>query len=309
MELIIDQNFEQVKSQFQELTGKLYRGAQAEAMELAMASTAKFTASRGKANLDKPIPAIFDKKRGKNRLGWIWWTWDKPAQIRTKNNTAEARLELQGFGPADRRAIMQEAIHRNIYGTVERKGVTPKIPYIIFPSKHLTNNRGNKAPFPFIRMDDHGNIKNFKSSMKKAMNDKKNRFFHIAIGQTGGGRFNNGKSLPAGLYFRKTKKRKYRKNKHTGRRGGPYNSKRGRFARGGGDQKKDETIAIMTVFRYQSIRDYKRSWKFKEESIPYLERKYTQQFRIILNREIRRQATGSPTRMKRLGGSFGQARI
>ncbi len=282
LELNIFSALPALSEQLKKLETKTLADIESRAMKHASEYTASMIRRDGHRELDKPIPAIFDNRRGRQKRGWIFWQWDKPAFIR-KSKTAKAFVEIQGHGGnSNDRAAQVESLRRQIYGDTSKDRVTPEVPYIITPSQTLRNSRtGAKPPYPFFKLDKHGNIKNYRGTMRRAMADKNKRFLHIPIGQVGGGKGDNGLSLPPGLYFLDKKKRKYKRNRHTRRRGGPYNVK-------SGPDRKLEVRAIHTVLTYTDLRTYKKRWEFKERGIKYMERAYTDQFRLLLQRELKR---------------------
>ncbi len=253
------------------------------AAQEAVTKGAEDTIKSGEKALDDPIPAVFQGKKSKNRRGWIYFEWDERADIKRKNGNVDASLQLQGFGPAKARADQQEALHRQIFGTTETKGTTPATPFIIRPSNALLRSKGIRG-VP-LKIDKFGNIRNYRKNLTKMLDDPKNRFFQVKLGEAGGGKNNNGISLPPGLYMRVLRARKYKRNRHTKRKGGPY---------GDGARKKD-TVGIKTILRYEAIQTYKKRWNFREETSTAMRRRYNEAFINALNREISKQRVGVPT--------------
>ena len=290
--LEVHHNFKQYRDNAYKLEKEILNNISSKAAQEAATLAAEFTRQEGKRSLEKPIPAIFDTKGGKHRRGWIWFEWDTPAVVK-KSGQTNAMLQLQGLGNAAVRLKQQEILHRQIYGTVEKEGVTPKVPFIIRPSRMLkTNKRIPKVPF--WSLDQHGNIKNYRGTMKKSVNDKFGRFFQVKLGERGGGKYNNGISLPPGLYFRITRKRRYKKHPITKHKG-PYNRKPKNRNKVIGARGR-ETVGITTVLTYHRIRDYKRAWRFKETTGPYMQRAYNRSFLRLFNAAIRAEKRATQLR-------------
>lgn len=281
LELSILSNIRQIEKRLTKETNSAKAKATSIAAEKAVAAAASTLVKTGQRSLDNPIPAIFNGKKSRNRVGWIYWQWDNKADVKRKKGDVNAFVQIQGKGPLSARQEQQEALHRQIYGTTETRGVTPQIPYIIRPSKNLRRQKKIKG-VPFVKIDKFGNLRNYRGMMNKVSNDP--RFFHVGLNDQGGGNNNNGLKLKPGLYFRKTRIRKYKRHRITKRKGGPY-----------GDAKTRETVNIITVLRYQRIRDYNRKWDFKPEAVKTMQRTYKRAFLVYLQRELQNERRRRPS--------------
>ncbi len=251
------------------------------AVESAVRAGGNAMAVDGKHSLSDPIPVVFDGKKTRIRRGWIVWDWDEKSDIKKRGGDAQGIVQIQGLATTpEAREEQKEAIRRNIYGSIEREGVTPAVPFLIKPSAKLLRQKSIRG-LPF-KIDQYGNIKNYRSAMKKATSQPQ-KFFQVPLGEKGGGRLNNGIKLPPGLYMRKTRKRKYKRHPVTGRKGGPY-----------GDEKTLETVNIITVLRYYYIRDFKAKWDFRDETVKAMRKEYGLAFQRQLNREIVKQLKLKP---------------
>jgi len=291
VEVTLATNFDQaVRKQFAAIEAST-RKAQSIALEKTIAFGARTTAKSGQRSLDDPIKAVFDGKKSRNRLGWIWFEWDERADIKRKNGKGSAFLQIQGQGPAQARKEQQEAIHRQVFGTTETEGTTPAVPFIIRPSERLRREGGIRG-VP-LKIDKFGNLRNYRKNLTKML-AQKDKFFQVKIGERGRGNNENGRNLPPGLYFRKLGVRRYKRNRHTKRRGGSY----------GGGAKKKFTRNIITILRYFRIQKYKARWKFDKEVVTAMKRRYEREFLVQLTRQLRKQKGGNRFNQDKVGAFF-----
>lgn len=274
-------DFDKFEQNVERFTKRIMPKVQSIALEKTMADAANNIAKSGERALDNPIKAVFNGKKSRHSRGWIHWDWDERADIKRQKGQANGFVQLRGQGSNQSRAEQQEALRRQIYGSSVNDGVTPKVPYIIRPSKRLSREKKIKG-VPFVKIDAHGNLRNYRGMMSKVANDP--RFFHVPLGSVGGGRNSNGLKLSPGLYFRKTRVRRYKRHKITKRRGAPY-----------GSSKTKRTVNIITLLRYQRIRDYNRAWDFKDGVRKQMQAKYKDLFLIELTRAISKERFNART--------------
>ena len=255
--------------------------AQSIALEKTVQFGGRTLAKDAVKHLDDPIPAAFTPRRkSRNRLGWIWFEWDERIDIKKKKGVGGAFVQIQGQGPAQARRDQQEAIHRQIFGTTERQGTTPRTPFIIRPNE-LLRRQGSIRGVP-LKIDKFGNLKNYRKTLNEML-AQRDKFFQVMIGESGRGHLDNGRTLPPGLYMRVLRVRTYKRNRHTKRPGGPY----------GGTGKKKYTKNIITILRYERIQTYKGKWEFKKKTRDAMHRRYEREFLVQLTRQIRKLKTKS----------------
>jgi len=227
-----------------------------------------------KTNLDEPIPAMLKTGRG----GWIWidFTFRKDLKAGKDGN---ARVFVNG--PVRNRKVQKravETIHRHAYGTRETSSPL-SVPYIIEPSHKLVREKRLQG-VPYFRVDDNGNIRNYRKTMDNVFADPLPRWIHVRLGETF--RLSESHTLQPGLYFRHLRKRKYKRHVKTRRRAGPYN----------GGERQFESIGISTVLQYFRFQDYNKPWDFKANAIEAMRKEfseaYAEEFVKAIARERRR---------------------
>ena len=219
-----------------------------------------------KMQFDEPLPIFTKGEKNKS----IWIQFASKNEIRATGEGG-AKVWMRGVGSSADRNRIQETFHRQAEGTPERR--TPlAAPIIVRPSRRLEKERKIKGT-P-LRLDRHGNIVNYNLNVRdKILKDKTGKYFEVRVGNIGRGRNGNGLKLKPGLYMRVLRKRKY-----TGKRHRVTKRKRGPYRVNGNADRKLETVGIVTLLRYKTLRQFKKKWEFRPSVVKAMRKAYDKHF-------------------------------